>query len=60
MVFEEFFRAGRAKAYVEKGTGLGLTVVKQIVNVHKGNIRVESEEGKWTKFTVALPKASAG
>ncbi len=57
MVFDEFFRAGRAKAYVEKGTGLGLTVVKQIVNVHKGQIRVESEEGKGTKFTIALPKA---
>jgi len=37
------------------GTGLGLTVCQDIVEAHKGNISVESEKGKGTKFTIKLP-----
>ncbi|MCX5698446.1 MAG: ATP-binding protein [Candidatus Omnitrophica bacterium] len=38
-----------------QGTGLGLTVCQDIVEAHKGNINVESEAGKGTKFTIKLP-----
>jgi signal transduction histidine kinase len=41
----------------EKGTGLGLTLCKDFVELNKGNIHFNSEEGKGTKFTFTLPKA---
>ena len=53
-LFEPFFTTK------EKGTGLGLSVVYGIVQRHHGNIQVESEEGRGTKFTLSLPATSAG
>ncbi|MCB4203902.1 GAF domain-containing sensor histidine kinase [Deferribacterales bacterium Es71-Z0220] len=49
-IFDPFFTSGKMK-----GTGLGLAVVKEIVQAHKGVITVESEENKYTKFTVRIP-----
>jgi len=48
-VFEPFFSTKR------KGTGLGLAIVHQIVENHKGQIRVESREGEGTTFRITLP-----
>jgi two-component system, sensor histidine kinase and response regulator len=59
-LFEEFFRTDRAKAFAQHGTGLGLSIVKQIVQEYGGDIRVESELGKGTRFTLRLPVSSAG
>jgi len=55
-LFTEFFRADNARAIEEIGTGLGLTIVKRIVDQHGGRILVESEEGLGTIFVVHLPK----
>jgi signal transduction histidine kinase len=55
-LFEEFFRTEEAKAMERQGTGLGLSIVKRIVESYGGKIWVESEKGKGSKFTFALPK----
>jgi two-component system, NtrC family, sensor kinase len=55
-IFEPFFTTKRN----EQGTGLGLSLVRRVVQVHKGQILVESEEGKGTTFTVVLPRDQDG
>eukprot|EP00967_Tisochrysis_lutea_P151797 scaffold295907_cov19-Tisochrysis_lutea.AAC.2 len=42
------------------GTGLGLNIVKQLVNAHEGEIQCKSKEGKGTAFTMRLPVMQAG
>jgi signal transduction histidine kinase len=53
-LFTPFFRAGNKKSV---GTGLGLVITREIVRQHGGDIRVDSEVGKGTAFTVVLPGA---
>ena len=55
-VFDEFYRAGNVPRDIKTGSGLGLSIVKQIVENHNGKISVSSEIGVWTKFTIILPK----
>jgi signal transduction histidine kinase len=59
-IFDPFFRGARAKEDQVRGTGLGLSLVKKIVEAHGGNIRVESQLAKGTAFIVRLPAAPAG
>lgn len=54
-IFSRFYRAGEELTQTVKGSGIGLTVVKQIVEAHKGTIDVESEVGKGSIFTVSIP-----
>ncbi len=55
-IFDKFYRVKTAETRQIIGTGLGLTIVKSIVDAHLGSISVESEVGKGTTFTVLLPK----
>ncbi len=52
---ERFYRADDHRSKELGGTGLGLAIVKHIINRHRGRLRVESELGKGTTFTVILP-----
>jgi signal transduction histidine kinase len=54
-IFDEFFRSQNAKKMVNFGTGLGLSLVKQLVERYQGKIRVTSQLNKGTTFIVELP-----
>jgi signal transduction histidine kinase len=59
-IFEPFFRGARAMQDQIHGTGLGLSLVKKIVEAHGGSIRVKSAPMKGAEFIVRLPVAPAG
>ena len=54
-IFDKFYRVDQSLTYEISGTGLGLTVAKEIVELHGGRIWVESEEGVGSTFFVELP-----
>jgi two-component system phosphate regulon sensor histidine kinase PhoR len=57
-LFQHFFRAReRRDGKSPKGTGLGMAIVKEIVDAHRGQVLVESQEGEGTKILVSLPIA---
>ena len=55
-VFERFYKVDQSRSTDVKSTGLGLFLVKSIVDLHGGTITVESEPDTYTRFTVKLPK----
>jgi two-component system phosphate regulon sensor histidine kinase PhoR len=58
-VFDRFYRGSNVGQSTLHGIGLGLSIVREIVSLHKGTIRVESQVGIGTTFTVEFPLESS-
>jgi len=56
-VFERFYRVDKARSRELGGTGLGLAIVKHLAQSFGGGVSAESESGRGSRFTVALPLA---
>lgn len=56
LIFERFYRTDQSRNRKTGGAGIGLAIVKTIVQAHGGKIAVESEEGHGSSFIVSLPK----
>ena len=54
-VFDRYYRVDSSRTRATGGAGLGLTVVKQLVDMHGGRVQVESTLGKGSQFTFELP-----
>ena len=57
-IFEPFYQGTDGKAK-RNGTGLGLSLIKWIITLHKGSVEVESRLGEWTTFVIRLPMVNS-
>ena len=54
-IFERFYKIDKSRSYDVKGAGLGLYIVKTIIDMHSGQINVSSVENEYTEFCFSLP-----
>ena len=54
-IFDRFYQVDGSHTREQEGTGIGLSLTKELVELHKAKIDVESEEGKGTTFTISIP-----
>jgi signal transduction histidine kinase/DNA-binding response OmpR family regulator/streptogramin lyase len=54
-LFDRFYQVDNSQTREYGGTGIGLSLTRELIELHKGEISVESRQGEWTEFTVRLP-----
>jgi two-component system sensor histidine kinase BaeS len=59
-IFDQFYRVDPSRARTTGGAGLGLTIVRRLVEAHGGKIEVTSAVGAGTTFTITLPASDSG
>lgn len=60
MIFDRFFVADPSRSRESGGSGLGLSIVKQVADLHGAEVELESEEGRGTLFRIRFPERSEG
>src|SRR5262245_7087098 len=55
-IFERFYRVKSSRSRTHEGTGIGLTLVQELVALHGGSVKVESVDGQGSTFTVSMPR----
>lgn len=56
-IFERFYKVDKSRSFDTKGVGLGLYIVKTIINMHEGEITASSKQGEYTEFEFEIPFA---
>ncbi len=59
-IFERFYKSDRSRGLDKNGMGLGLYIVRTVVNLHGGEVAVRSVEGEFTEFSFRVPSAASG
>ena len=59
-IFERFYKVDKSRDRSLGGNGLGLSLVKKIVEMHQGKITVKSEKGQGAEFMITLPNHNPG
>jgi diguanylate cyclase (GGDEF)-like protein len=59
-LFERFYRVTGAPSRTHEGTGIGLSLVRELAAIHQGSVRAESESGKGSRFSVIIPYCAPG
>jgi len=57
-LFDQFYRVEKSRSSSYEGAGLGLTIVKRIVQLHRGKVEIRSEYGHWVRVRIQLPLSS--
>jgi len=58
-IFERFYKSDTSRGLDKNGVGLGLYIVKTVISLHHGEIKVRSVEGEYCEFSFWLPDSSA-